>query len=110
MRRPLEQLPERSDTQLRADMGSEDNPKPPAAEAAEAEPGAAGRKKRKAGTKKRAGTKWLNYLLALGCLASLLPLWFEHRSLQPAACTPRAHCVHSGSSEAARARVSRGDS
>ena len=86
-------------------MGSEDNPKPPgAAEAAEAAPGAAGRRKRKAGTKKKAGTKWLNYLLALGCLASLLPLWFEHRGLQPAACTLRAHCVHSGSSEAARAR------
>ena len=85
-------------------MGSEDNPKPPgAAEIAESAPGAAGKRKRKAG-KKKAGTKWLNYLLALGCLASLLPLWFEHRGLQPAACTLRAHCVHSGSSEAARAR------
>ena len=89
-----------------ADMGSEDNLKP--AEAAEAAPGAAGRRKRKPGTKKKAGTKWLNYLLALGCLASLLPLWSEHRGLQPAACTLRAHCVHtamhSGSSDAARAR------
>ena len=82
-------------------MGTQD--KPP-----EAAPGAAGRAKkvRKAGTKKKAGTKWLNYLLALGCLASLLPLWFEHRSLQPAACTLRAHCVHSRQppGEAASAR------
>ena len=38
-----------------ADMGSEDNLKP--AEAAEAAPGAAGRRKRKPGTKKKAGAK-----------------------------------------------------
>ena len=67
--------PRNSDARLRADarravllsdadMGSEDNPKPP--DAAEAAPGAAGRRKRKPGTKKKAGTKWLNYLLALG--------------------------------------------
>tara|TARA_B110001452_G_scaffold79600_1_gene65097 strand:+ start:172 stop:534 length:363 start_codon:yes stop_codon:yes gene_type:complete len=36
-------------------------------------------KRKKAGKRKPAGSRWLNYLLALGCLASLLPLWFEYR-------------------------------
>ena len=70
----------------KAEMGSEDN----ARAAPDNVSGAAGRRKRKAGTKKKAGTKWLNRLLALGCLASLLPLWFENRGLQPAACILRA--------------------
>ena len=74
----------------KAEMGSEDNARAAPEGAPDNVPGAAGRRKRKAGTKKKAGTKWLNRLLALGCLASLLPLWFENRGLQPAACILRA--------------------
>ena len=42
-------------------------------------PAGAPRRKKVGGKRKPAGSRWLNYLLALGCLASLLPLWFEYR-------------------------------
>ena len=66
-------------TAARAGSAPADSPAPaPAA----ARPGAGRRRKRA----RPAGSKWLNRLLALGCLASLLPLcfeWYQHRS-QPA--------------------------
>ena len=37
------------------------------------------RRRRKKGLKRPAGSRWLNYLLGLGCLASLTPLWWEYR-------------------------------
>ena len=45
---------------------------------AEAAPSAESRKRRRK-RPKPAGSKWLNRLLALGCLSCLVPLWWEYR-------------------------------
>ena len=51
----------------------------PTARSAAGAPAGAPTRRKKVGKRKPAGSRWLNYLLALGCLASLLPLWFEYR-------------------------------
>ena len=53
-------------------MGTDDS-------AAAAPTGARPRRRKRGAGRKPAGSRWINYLLALGCLASLFPLWWEYR-------------------------------
>ena len=61
--------------------------------ASDAAPAAAagGSSKQRRKKKKPAGSKWLNYLLGLGCLASLLPLWFEYHGKKQEPWVPQPH-------------------
>lgn len=55
------------------------------------EPVAARRRRRRTAGQKPAGSRWLNYLLGLGCLASLFPLWWEYTHGQHSDVLPQPH-------------------